>query len=221
MKRVVRLLVLGAGVTNSGLSAAGQTSIPGSATVGGARAMSGMDPSGAASGSSGNRGTKPPAKTNKLAEDGLDRQDCSSTLPMSWFWQLLRVVADARALADQKREEDERRRAAEAKREVGRRQELLDMMAHERAMREDERKHDRQERGVEKAAARTEQKADRRRQELLDMMAHERATREDERKHDRQERGVEKAAARTEQKADRDHQIRMMQLQVDLAKAKG
>ncbi|CAB1111154.1 unnamed protein product [Ectocarpus sp. CCAP 1310/34] len=125
-KRVARLLVLGAGVTNSGLSAAGQTSIPGSATVGGARAMSGMDPSGAASGPSGNRGRKPRAKTNKLAEDGLDS-----------FME--RQVADARALADQKREEDERRRAAEAKREVGRRQELLDMMAHERAMREDER----------------------------------------------------------------------------------
>ncbi|CAN0582423.1 unnamed protein product, partial [Ectocarpus sp. 12 AP-2014] len=165
-KGVARLLVLGAGVTNSGLSAAGQTSIPGSATVGGARAMSGMNPSGAASGSSGNRGRKPRAKTNKLAEDGLDS-----------FME--RQVADARALADQKREEDDRRRAAEAKREVGRRQELLDMMAHERAMREDERKHD------------------------------------------RQEREVERAAARAEQKADRDHQIRMMQLQVDLAKAKG
>lgn len=88
-------------------------------------------------------------------------------------------MTDARALADQKREEDERRWAAEAKREVGRRQELLDMMAHERAMREDERKHD------------------------------------------RQEREVERAAARAEQKADRDNQIRMMQLQVDLAKAKG
>ncbi|CAN0181166.1 unnamed protein product [Ectocarpus sp. 13 AM-2016] len=165
-KGVARLLVLGAGVTNSGLSAAGQTSIPGSATVGGARATSGMNPSGAASGPWGNRGRKPRAKTNKLAEDGLDS-----------FME--RQVADARALADQKRQEDERRRAAEAKREVGRRQELLDMMAHERAMREDERKHD------------------------------------------IQEREVERAAARAEQKADRDHQIRMMQLQVDLAKAKG
>lgn len=72
-KRVARLLVLGAGVTNSGLSAAGQTPIPGSATVGGARAMSGMDPSGAASGPSENRGRKPRAKTNTLAEDRLHR----------------------------------------------------------------------------------------------------------------------------------------------------
>ncbi|CAB1103324.1 unnamed protein product [Ectocarpus sp. CCAP 1310/34] len=128
--------------------------------------MSGMDPSGAASGPSGNRGRKPRAKTNKLAEDGLDS-----------FME--RQVADARALADQKREEDERRRAAEAKGEVGRRQELLNIMAHQRAMREDERKHD------------------------------------------RQESEVERAAARAEQKVDRGHQIRMTQLQVDLAKAKG
>ncbi|CAM9983583.1 unnamed protein product, partial [Ectocarpus sp. 8 AP-2014] len=165
-KRVASLLVLGAGVTNSGLSAAGQTSIPGSAAVGGARAMSGKDPSGAASRASGNRGRKTRAKTNKLAEEGLDS-----------FME--RQVAQAQKLADQKRQEDERTRAAEDKRELGRRQELVDMMARERAMREDERKHD------------------------------------------RQEREHERAAARAEQKADRDHQIRMMQLQVDLAKAKG
>ncbi|CAM9751569.1 unnamed protein product [Ectocarpus sp. 12 AP-2014] len=140
-KQVARLLVLGAGVTNSGLSAAGQTCIPGSAALGGARAMSGMDPSGAASGPSGNHGRKSRAKTNKLAEDGLDS-----------FMQ--RQVADARTLADQKRQEDERRRAAEDKRELGRRKELLDMMAHERATRKDERKHDRQEHEVERAAGR-------------------------------------------------------------------
>ncbi|CBJ32660.1 hypothetical protein Esi_0354_0019 [Ectocarpus siliculosus] len=165
-KRVARLLVLGAGVTNSGLSAAGQTSISGSTAARGARAMSGMDPSRAASRASGNRGRKTRAKTNKLAEEGLDS-----------FME--RQVAQAQKLADQKHEEDERRRAAENKRELGRRQELVDMMAHERAMREDERKHD------------------------------------------RQEREEERAAARADQKADRDHQIKMMQLQVDLAKAKG
>ncbi|CAB1121427.1 unnamed protein product [Ectocarpus sp. CCAP 1310/34] len=110
--------------------------------------MSGSHASGGASGPSGNRGRKPRAKTIKLAEDGLDS-----------FME--RQVADARALADQKCEEDDGRRAAEAKREVGRRQELLDMMAHERAMREDERKHDRQERERERATARAEQKEDR------------------------------------------------------------
>ncbi|CAM9571461.1 unnamed protein product [Ectocarpus sp. 4 AP-2014] len=165
-KQVARLLVLGAGVTNSGLSAAGQTSIPGSAAAGGARAMSGMDPSGAASRASGNRGRKTRAKTNKIAEEGLDS-----------FME--RQVAQAQKLTDQKRQEDERRRGEADKRELGGRQELLDMMAHERAMREDERKHD------------------------------------------GQEREEERTAAMAEQKADRDHQIRTMQLQVDLAKAKG